>query len=101
MRLGVAGGLVNTILHLGIVFCLSVAGIIQAEELQHRSLFKSYKSVFWFGLATASVSLLLIIAFVKVDKAKSEYTVDERRQIEQEEKNRNEELKDERPSLGR
>jgi hypothetical protein len=82
-RQGLAGGLINSILHLGITFCLGFADIIQAQTVDRIGLFKSYKAIFWFGVAAASVALLLMILFVDVKKAKSDLTVDEKRELEQ------------------
>jgi hypothetical protein len=44
-------------------------------------LLKSYKAIFWFGVAAASVALLLMAIFVKVEKAKSDLTADEKREL--------------------
>jgi hypothetical protein len=82
-RQGLAGGLINSILHLGITFCLGFADIIQAETVNTVGMFKSYKAIFWFGVAAASAALLLMALFVKIDKAKSDLTADEKRELEQ------------------
>jgi hypothetical protein len=82
-RQGLAGGLINSFLHLGIAFCLSFAEIIQVETVDRLGLFRSYKTIFWFGVAAASASLFLMAFFVKVETAKSDLTVDEKRQLEQ------------------
>lgn len=81
-RQGLAGGLINSILHLGITFCLGFSDIIQAAMVERVGLWKSYKAVFWFGVAAASSALFLIGLFVKVEKAKSDLTVDEKRELE-------------------
>lgn len=82
-RQGLAGGLINSILHLGITFCLGFSDIIQAETVDRVGLFKSYKAIFWFGVAAASVALFLMAFFVKIEKAKSDLTADEKRELEQ------------------
>jgi hypothetical protein len=82
-RQGLAGGLINSILHLGITFCLGFSDVIQAETVERIGLLKSYKAIFWFGVAAASVALLLMAFFVKIEKAKSDLTADEKREIEQ------------------
>ena len=82
-RQGLAGGLINSILHLGITFCLGFADIIQAETVDRIGLFKSYKAIFWFGVAAASVALSIMVIFVDVKKAKSDLTVDEKRELDQ------------------
>lgn len=81
-RQGLAGGLVNSIVHLGITFCLGFADIIQAETIERVGLLKSYKAIFWFGVAAASVALFLMAFFVKVERAKSDLTADEKRDLE-------------------
>jgi hypothetical protein len=81
-RQGLAGGLINSIVHLGITFCLGFADIIQAETVERVGLLKSYKAIFWFGVATASVALFLMALFVEVEKAKSDLTADEKRELE-------------------
>ena len=81
-RQGLAGGLINSILHLGITFCLGFADIIQAETIDKIGLFKSYKAVFWFGVAAAAVALFLMTFFVSMEKAKSDLTADEKRELE-------------------
>lgn len=81
-RQGLAGGLINSILHLGITFCLGFADIIQAETATRVGLFKGYKAIFWFGVAAASTALILMVFFVHMDKAKSDLTADEKRELE-------------------
>lgn len=78
-RQGLAGGLINSILHLGITFCLGFADIIQAQTVDRVGMLKSYKAIFWFGVAAASVALFLMAFFVKIEKAKSDLTADEKR----------------------
>ncbi|ERF73490.1 hypothetical protein EPUS_04113 [Endocarpon pusillum Z07020] len=82
-RQGLAGGLINSILHLGITFCLGFSDIIQAETIDRLGLLKSYKAIFWFGVADASIALFLMTFFVKIEKAKSDLTADEKRELEQ------------------
>jgi hypothetical protein len=81
-RQGLAGGLINSIVHLGITFCLGFADIIQAETVERVGILKSYKAIFWFGVAAASVALFIMAFFVKIDKAKSDLTADEKRDLE-------------------
>ena len=80
---GLAGGLVNSALHLGITFLLGFADIIQVGTEPKVGLFKSYKAVFWFGVAAAALAFLLMVIFVRIDKAKSDMTIDEKRELEQ------------------
>ncbi len=81
-RQGLAGGLINSILHLGITFFIGFADIIQAERIDRVGPLKAYKAVFWFGVAAAIVALLIMTFFVKIEKAKSDLTADEKRELE-------------------
>ncbi|GAB1214569.1 hypothetical protein ATERTT37_003733 [Aspergillus terreus] len=80
-RQGLAGALINCTLHMGIAVMLAFADIIQVGT-EDRGLKTSYHMAFWFQVALAGFSLLLVIAMVRIDRAKSELTVDERRELE-------------------
>lgn len=79
---GLAGGLVNTALHLGVVSLVGLADTIQVSVGHRSSLLRGYKAVFWFGFGAAALALVLTGLFVRVDKAKSDSTVDEKRELE-------------------
>jgi MFS family permease len=74
---GAAGALINSTLHLGITIMLGVADIIQTNTL-HNGLSSSYKAVFWFQLGLSGFALVIMVLFVKIDRAKSDLTLDER-----------------------
>ena len=80
-RQGLAGGLINSILHLGIAVLLGFADIIQTKT-EHFGLRRSYKAVFWFGVACGALALVIMIFFVKIEPAKSDMTADEKRELE-------------------
>ena len=80
---GLAGALINTIYFIGVSFCLGVANIA-VTSTEHVELKESYKVAFWFGVACAAVALLLLVGFVKIEKAKSDLTVDEKAELEAE-----------------
>lgn len=80
-RQGLAGALINSLLYLGIAFLLAFADITQTETA-HLGLKRSYQAVFWFQLACAGTSLLIMIAFVRIRAAKSDLTADERAALE-------------------
>ncbi|KAF2093032.1 MFS general substrate transporter [Rhizodiscina lignyota] len=80
-RQGLAGALINSILQLGIAISLGFADIV-ASGTEGKGLRRSYKAVFWFEVAWAVVALVLLVGFVKLDKAKSELTADEREELE-------------------
>ncbi|KAL4889909.1 major facilitator superfamily domain-containing protein [Aspergillus ambiguus] len=80
-RQGLAGALINCTLHMGIAVMLAFADIIQVGT-EDKGLKASYQMAFWFQVALAGFALLLVLLFVRIDRAKSELTVDERRQLE-------------------
>lgn len=81
-RQGLAGALVNSILHLGIAVLLGFSDIIQTKT-EHLGLRRSYKAVFWFGVACGAVALAIMTFFVKIEPAKSDMTADEKRELAQ------------------
>ncbi|KAI9699129.1 MAG: hypothetical protein M1836_003318 [Candelina mexicana] len=83
-RQGLAGALINSILHLGISFFLGFADVTASgtSKLGQR---RSYMSVFWYEVACAATALLILVVFVKIEKAKSEMTADEKAELEEEE----------------
>ena len=80
-RQGLAGAVLNSIMHLGIALLLGFADIIQSS-IEDKGLCRSYHGVFWYGVASASVALIIMLVFVNVDAAKSDLTVDEKRERE-------------------
>ena len=82
-RQGLAGALISSLLYLGIAFCLAFADVTQTETA-HLGLKRSYQTVFWYQLACAALALIILLAFVRIKKAKSELTFDERAAVERE-----------------
>lgn len=80
-RQGLAGALVNSILHLGIATLLGFADVT-ATATAEQGLKKSYQAVFWFEVGCSSLALLIMIAFVKIARAESDLTADEKRELE-------------------
>ena len=76
-RQGLAGALISSLLYLGIAFCLAFADVTQTQTA-HLGMKRSYQAVFWYQLACATLALFILLAFVRIKKAKSELTVDER-----------------------
>ncbi|GBF61962.1 efflux pump [Trichophyton mentagrophytes] len=77
-RQGLAGALINSVLFLSIAVLLGFADVAQVATLdQGRK--QSYRVVFWFNTACASVALLIIVLFVRVNPAASDLTVDEKK----------------------
>lgn len=80
-RQGLAGALINCLVFLGISIFLGFADIVAAATT-HLGVRESYKVACWFGVGCAAVSLLLLVVFVKIEKAKSDLTVDEKAELE-------------------
>ena len=83
-RQGLAGALVNSLLYLGIAFLLSFADLIQTKTA-HLGLKRSYQSVFWYQLGCSLFALVVMVGFVRIKKAESEMTADEKAAAESEE----------------
>ena len=74
---GLAGALTNSLVYLGIAFVLSFADITQTQTV-HLGLKRSYQSVFWYQLAVQSTALVIMLVFVRIRKAESDLTADEK-----------------------
>ncbi len=81
-RQGMAGALINTLLFLGIAFLLAFADVVQTQTGK-LGLKRSYQAVFWYQLAASVLALAIMIGFVRIRKAKSEMTADEKAAAEQ------------------
>ncbi|OAQ98519.1 hypothetical protein LLEC1_02695 [Akanthomyces lecanii] len=68
---GLAGGVMNSVLQLGVAFVLGVADIVQSATVAEEGLGESYKKTFWFGVGIASVSLGVMALWGRVPKATS------------------------------
>jgi MFS family permease len=79
---GLAGGVIMLLLHLGIAVTLGFADIVNTYTVDTLGEKKSYQAVFWFEVACAAAALVIMILFVKIKKAESELTVDEREELE-------------------
>ncbi|WEW60924.1 hypothetical protein PRK78_006412 [Emydomyces testavorans] len=86
-RQGLAGALVNSLLHLSVAFFLGFADVAQVK-MEHLGRRKSYQIVFWYQAACSAVGFLVMAFFVRIPRAKSELTMDERRQLELEQRPR-------------
>ena len=85
-RQGLAGGVINSVLQLGVALCLGLTDIIQSSTVEEAGLRRSYKNTFWFGVAAGSLSLLLMTIWGKIPKAKSDLTADEKAELKREAK---------------
>ncbi|OOO09699.1 major facilitator superfamily MFS_1 [Aspergillus oryzae] len=78
-RQGVAGAVINTTVFVGISLFLGVADLT-VSETTYLGLKGSYKAAFWFGVACAGVALVFLL-FIKMGKAESDLTVEEKEQL--------------------
>ena len=87
-RQGLAGAFINSILFLGISFFLGFAdlAVTQTADKGQR---QSYKVAFWMSVGLSGAGLLIMFVGVKIGKAKSELTLDEKQELERELERRN------------
>lgn len=78
---GLAGALINCTLHLGIALHLGFADIVQINT-EDKGTRGSYQAVFWFQVALCGVGLIVNVLWVRISRARSELTVDEKRALE-------------------
>ncbi|KAK5132939.1 hypothetical protein LTR08_008387 [Meristemomyces frigidus] len=74
---GLAGALSNVLLQLSIALLLGFADIV-VSRTAHQGERQSYKNAFWLELACGGAALVIFMAFVRIDKAKSDLTADEK-----------------------
>lgn len=86
---GLAGGLLNSVLQLGIALILGIADILQVATVEKAGLATSYKYTFWFGASAAAVSVILVSLWGSVPRATSDLTADEREELAREAEERN------------
>lgn len=81
---GAAGGLINSLLYLGMAFWLGIGELAVSATVQSRreevSLRDQYRIGFWVGVGLAVVSLCLTVT-IKLGQAASELTADEKAQM--------------------
>lgn len=82
-RQGLAGALINSILFLGVSFFLGFADLA-AAQMADRGQRASYKAAFWLATGCAGIGLLIMFVGVKIGKASSDLTVEEREELERE-----------------
>ncbi|KAJ5963149.1 hypothetical protein N7481_013454 [Penicillium waksmanii] len=74
---GLAGGVLNSVLQLGVALVLGLTDIIQSDVVKDSGLEKSYKATFWFGVGIAGASLIILMIWGRIPKASSSLTADE------------------------
>ncbi|EDU43104.1 ProP Permease of the major facilitator superfamily [Pyrenophora tritici-repentis] len=80
---GLAGSFMNSLLFLGIAVFLSLADLV-VKETEHSGKKKSYQYAFWMATALAGAGLIIMFLGVKIGKAKSELTLEEKEDLEKE-----------------
>lgn len=83
-RQGLAGGLLNSMLQLGVAFLLGFSDILQSNTVDKVGLEKSYKNTFWLGVGSAVAGLIVVVFWGGVPRAKSDMTADEKLELERE-----------------
>jgi MFS family permease len=78
---GLAGGIINSVLQLGVAFALGLADIIQSETVVEANLGQSYKYTFWLGVGAGALSLIIMAVWGNVPKASSDMTADEKEEL--------------------
>jgi MFS family permease len=78
---GLAGAVIMLLLHLGIAIFLGCADIVNTYTIERLGERNSYHAVFWFEVGCAAVALIVLILFVKIEKAESGWTVEERAEM--------------------
>jgi hypothetical protein len=81
---GLAGAVIMILLHLGIAVCLGAADMVNTYTVERLGERKSYQAVFWFEVACAGAALLILMFFVKINKAESSMTADELEELRNE-----------------
>ncbi|KAF2710141.1 MFS general substrate transporter [Pleomassaria siparia CBS 279.74] len=82
-RQGLAGSLINSLLFLGISFFLGFADL-SVTMTADRGEGQSYKVAFWFATGCAVFGMAVMFLGVKIGKASSDLTVEEREELERE-----------------
>lgn len=83
-RQGLAGGLVNSVLQLGMALFVGLADIIRVSTAPTSGDRGSYKNVFWFGVGVGGLALMLMTIWGRIPRQKSDLTADERLELERE-----------------
>ncbi|ETS79710.1 hypothetical protein PFICI_09563 [Pestalotiopsis fici W106-1] len=78
---GLAGGVINSVLQLGVALTLGLTDIVQTATVDKVGLGRSYKNTFWFGVAAGAVGLVILALWGRVPKAESELTEEEKREF--------------------
>jgi MFS family permease len=78
---GLAGGLSNALVHLSVAVQLGLAEVVAAGT-SYQGAGRSYKNVFWFAVACGTAALVIFALFVRIGKATSELTAEEKQEAD-------------------
>ncbi|KAI0889846.1 membrane transporter [Annulohypoxylon maeteangense] len=76
---GLAGACINGLSYLGISLFLGWADFAVASE-SNNGLGESYKVAFWLAAGCGAVVILLVLGFIRIGRARSDFTVEEKAQ---------------------
>ncbi|USP78351.1 major facilitator superfamily transporter [Curvularia clavata] len=82
-RQGLAGSFINSLLFLGVTVYLSLADLA-VSETEDKGKRESYKIAFWLATGLAAAGLVIMFLGVRIGKAKSELTIEEKEELENE-----------------
>ncbi|KAK4565598.1 hypothetical protein LTR86_004215 [Recurvomyces mirabilis] len=80
---GLAGGVLNSVLQLGVALTLGLTDIVQSATVGQVGLARSYKNTFWFGIAVSGMGLILMLVWGRIPKATSELSPEEKAELVQ------------------
>ena len=75
---GLAGAIIMILFQLSIAVLLGFAEIVNTYTRPKLGLKASYQAVFWFEVAAAVAALIVLVLFVRIEKAHSDLSVEER-----------------------
>lgn len=81
---GLAGAISNVLLQFGIPVSMALADTV-ATATSHQGQRQSYKNAFWFNVGYGATAMVIFMGFVRISRAKSDYTADEREEQQKKE----------------
>jgi hypothetical protein len=75
---GFAGALIAFLLHFGGTVCLAMAGVVKQRTQSSLGERKSCQAVFWMEVGCATMATIILVAFVRIGEAKSDFAVVEK-----------------------
>lgn len=75
---GFAGAIVAFLLYFGGIICLAIGDIVKLNTQSSIGDRKSCQAVFWLEVGCAGVATMILIGFVRIGKAQSDFTLEEK-----------------------